>query len=68
MGLNFTRRPPRADLDDPNLFITEALGDEYGDNGETMHMADGHLSMEFVDKTLDRADVKLRGLFGYGNS
>lgn len=68
MGFNYYRRPARADLDPPNDFITESMGDEYGQNGELAHWADGHTTMAFVDRQLDRADARQRGLFGYGSN
>ena len=68
MGLNFYPRPARADLDPPSDLITESLADDYGDNGEMQHWADTHTTMLYVDKQLDEVDVKIKGLFGYGNN
>lgn len=58
MGLNYTIRPPREELDSPNDFITVSLG--YEELAYAPH--DPTLIIDFENKQLDIVEETYRNL------
>ena len=65
MGLNYYRRPIRADLNDPNPFITESMADD--ENSETTHHAFTDYTIRYVTERQSEAEQRIKRLFGRGD-